>query len=81
MITTISIALLALSVFVCSFNMYRIAKRQEKIKRLFNILTNCMISSHALIGELLGLLRQHHSDMATTNASPSLHNRNPKESG
>lgn len=61
MITTISITLLALSVFVCSFNMYKVAKRQ-------NVLTNCMISSYALIGELLGLLRQHHSDMATTNA-------------
>ena len=68
MITTISITLLALSVFVCSFNMYRVAKRKNEIKRLFNVLANCMISSHALIGELLGLLRQHHSDMATTNA-------------
>lgn len=55
--TTISITLLALAVLVCSFNMYRVSKRQTEIKRLFNVLANCMISSHALIGEILGLLR------------------------
>lgn len=52
--TTISITLLALAVLVCSFNMYRVSKRQTEIKRLFNVLANCMISSHALIGEILG---------------------------
>lgn len=66
--TTISITLLALVVLVCSFNMYRVSKRQTEIKRLFNVLANCMISSHALIGEILGLLRQHQSDTTATNA-------------
>ena len=66
--TTISITMLAVAVFVCSFNMYRIAKRQTEIKRMFNVLTNCMIGSHALIGEILGLLRQHHLDAINTNA-------------
>lgn len=66
--TTISITLIALVLVLCSFNMYRITKRQTEIKRLFNALTNCMISSHALIGETLGLLQQHHYDTITTNA-------------
>lgn len=66
--TTISITLLAFALFVCSLNIYKVAKRQTEIKRLFSVLANCMISSHALIGELLGLLRQHHLDTTNTDA-------------
>lgn len=66
--TTISITLLALALLVCSFNTYRVAKRQTEIKRLFGAMTTCMTNSHALIGELLGLLRQHHCDTTTTDA-------------
>lgn len=66
--TTISATLLALALLLCSVSMYKASKRQAEIKWLLNLMGHCMISGNALLEEMLGLIRQHHSDTAITNA-------------